>query len=301
MFDVSIVILNWNTRQLLADCIETIFQYQGNLNIEIIVVDNNSSDDSQTMIQTQYPHVKLIENHKNVGFAKGNNQGVVISQAKYVLLLNSDAFLHENSLQILLGLIETTPQIGIVGAHLRNEDGTFQASHTDFPTLWQELLILSGLGRLFYGHWYPSYGPDELEGAKVADYVVGACLLVRKTAYESIGGFDETYFMYAEEVDLCYRMRQAGCEVWYQPVAKVTHLGGASSRHRPTQRERDLYRSRIQFFRTHYGNIHAELLKWQIYAFTTIKFIGHGLIRFLSGGRYGRLVVSPFELYTKKG
>ncbi len=292
MPDVSIIVVNWNTHDLLADCLNSVAATARELDLEIIVVDNASTDGSQTMLQQTFPHVRLIANTENVGFARANNRGLAACQGRYALLLNSDALLTANALQAMLDLAESRPRAGIVGAHLRNRDGSFQASHSPFPNLWQEFLILSGIGRLLYGRWYPSHGSEENEGPQVVDYVEGACLLVRRAAFEQVGGLDEGYFMFSEEVDWCYAMREKGWQVWYQPEARVIHLGGGSSRNRRPQREADLYRSRIRFTRKHYGITAAWLLKAQIVGFTAIKSMGHGLLRRLSGGRYGRQVVS---------
>lgn len=290
--DVSVIILNWNTREMLADCLETVLKHAGHLALELIVVDNASTDGSQTMLQQRFPQVRLIANQNNVGFARGNNQGMAISRGRYLLLLNSDAFVTPGALEGLLRLADTQPRAGIVGAHLLNADGTFQASYTPFPNLWQEFMILSGLGRLLFGRWYPSRGPEEAKGPQVVDYVEGACLLVRPEAFRETSGLDEGFFMYAEEVDWCYTMRQKGWQVWYQPAAKIIHLGGGSSQGRRTQREGDLYRSRVHFFRKHYGDMSAQLLKLQIYSLTAIKIAVHGFLRLISGGRRGRPVVS---------
>jgi N-acetylglucosaminyl-diphospho-decaprenol L-rhamnosyltransferase len=292
MPDVSIVIVNWNTRDLLADCLGSIAQTANGLDVEIIVVDNGSNDGSQDIVRQLFPEVQLIENTKNVGFARANNQATETSQGCYILLFNSDAIATPGAIQSLVHLADAEPRAGIVGAQLLNIDGSFQASYTPFPTLWQEFLILAGLGRLFCGQWYPSRGPDEAKGPQVVDYVEGACVLVRRQAFEEVGGLDEGYFMYAEEVDWCYEMKKAGWQVWYQPAAKILHVGGGSSQHRRPQREADLYRSRVRFFRKHYGDRAAELLKVQIYSLTAIKTIVHGLLRLLSAGRYGRPVVS---------
>lgn len=296
MLDVSIIIVNWNTRDLLADCLDSITQTASDLIFEIIVVDNASTDDSQTMVRQRFPHVRLIANQENVGFARANNQGMAASSGRHALLLNSDALLTPGALQALVSLADAKPRAGIVGAQLLNPDGSFQASHTTFPNLWQEFLILSGIGRLLRGRWYPSHGPEEGKGPQIVDYVEGACLLVRRKAFEDVGGLDEDYFMYAEEVDWCYDMREKGWQVWYQPAAEVIHLGGGSSRNRRTQREGDLYRSRVRFFRKHYGDIAARLLKLQIYGFTAVKIAVHGLLRLLSNGRCGRPVVPLREL-----
>jgi GT2 family glycosyltransferase len=192
----------------------------------------------------------------------------------------------------MFDLAEANPSAGIVGACLLNADGTFQASHTPFPSLWQELMILSGLGRMLYGRWYPSRGPEEDRGPQIVDYVEGACLLVRRDAFEEVGGLDEEYFMYAEDVDWCYSMREKGWQAWYQPEARVIHLGGGSSKSRRTQREGDLYRSRVRFFRKHYGARAAWLLKLLICSLTAVKIMVHGLLHLVSGGRYGRPVIS---------
>jgi N-acetylglucosaminyl-diphospho-decaprenol L-rhamnosyltransferase len=283
----------------LAGCLESIKQTAGDIEHEIIVVDNASTDGSQAMVRQRFPRAHLIANRENVGFARANNQAMAMSRGRYALLLNSDAQMLPHAVQAMLDLAEAQPQAGIVGARLVNADGSFQASHTRFPGPWQEFLILSGVGRMLYGRWYPSHGPDEGKGPQVVDYVEGACMLVRREAFEDVGGLDEGYFMYAEEVDWCYAMRVKGWQVWYQPAAKVIHLGGGSSRNRRPQREGDLYRSRVRFFRKHYGNGVACLLKLQIYGFTAIKIVFHRLLRLVSGGRWGRPIVSMRHLITE--
>lgn len=299
MLDLSVIIINWNTRDLLTDCVRSIYETIDLPALEVIVVDNASTDDSVAVIREQFPQVHLVENHENVGFARANNQGATISQGRYVLLLNSDARLLAGAANTMLDLAEANPRAGIIGAQLRNLDGSFQASHTPFPNLRQEFLILSGLGRLLSGRWYPSHGPEEDKGPQIVGYVEGACMLVRRAAFEQAGGLDESYFMYAEEVDWCYMMQEKGWQVWYQPAAHVTHVGGGSSGTRRTQREGDLYQSRVRFFRKHYGDTAAQLLKLQIYGFTAIKAAVHNLLRLTSGGRYGRQVIPLSYLSAK--
>jgi N-acetylglucosaminyl-diphospho-decaprenol L-rhamnosyltransferase len=299
LMDLSIIIVNWNTRDLLSQCLESVYDTVSDLSFEVIVVDNGSVDGSQAMLRDQFPRACLIQNHENIGFAKANNQALAVSKGRYALLLNSDALLLANAAQAMLDLAKVKPRAGIVGAYLLNADGSFQASYTPFPNLWQEFLILSGLGRIVSDHCYPSHGPEEDKGPQRVDYVEGACMLVRREAFEDVGGLDEGYFMYAEEVDWCYAMREKGWQVWYQPAAKVIHLGGGSSQKRRTQREADLYRSRVRFFRKHYGGRAAWLLKLQIYSLTAIKIAVHGLLRLVSGGRYGRPVVPLRHLASK--
>jgi N-acetylglucosaminyl-diphospho-decaprenol L-rhamnosyltransferase len=293
---ISVVIVNWNTRNLLECCLRSIMAVGEGLIREFIVVDNGSTDDSVAMVRQRFPRVRLVENATNEGFARANNRGVDLAQADWVLLLNTDAYLAPGALRAMVELAASKPNAGLVGAHLRNPDGTFQASHTAFPTLRQELLILTGLGRALYGRWYPSHGPDDIAGPRIADYVEGACMLVRRVAYRAVGGFDEGYFMYAEDVDLGRALRDAGWSVWYQPAAVVTHLGGGSSQRRRPERERDLYRSRVRYFRKHHGDAAARTLKVMILATTVVKGVVHGVLRRATGGQRGRLVPSWHDL-----
>lgn len=289
---VSAVVVNWNTRQLLERCLESLADAGAGLVDETIVVDNASTDDSARMVREGFPSVRLIESVRNEGFARANNRGVRAAHGEYVLLLNTDAFLAAGALRAMIALMDLLPEAGLVGARLQNADGTFQASHTPFPTLWREFLILSSLGRALFGPWYPSRGPGDSRPLLV-DYVEGACMLARRHAYLFVGGFDEGYFMYAEDVDLCRAIRDAGWEVWYQPDAVVTHLGGGSSGGRRPEREADLYRSRVRYQRKYHGNPAARALKAMILATALAKLALHGGLRMLSGGRRGRTVPSP--------
>lgn len=294
--DVSVVIVNWNTCALLSECITAVEREAAAILHDIWVVDNGSSDDSVTMLRRDFPHVQVIESRVNLGFAGANNLAMQRSEGRYLLLLNTDAIVMPGAILTLLDLAEKTPRAGIIGAHLLNSDGSFQASYTHFPTLWQEFLILTTIGRRLHGSWYPSHGPEEAKGAQRVDYVEGACLLVRRDALETVGGLDEGYFMYAEEVDWCRRMAGSGWEVWYQPAAKVVHIGGASSAKRKTGREADLYRSRVRYFRIHHGWLQAEVLKAMIVAFTGMKQIGHALMRWFTRNQRGRQVVTVGDL-----
>lgn len=296
---ISIIIINWNTRQILSECLHSVRATCQGLDYKVIVVDNASTDGSIAMLREDFPEVQVIQNQTNVGFARANNQAMQASTGEYLLLLNSDACLLPGALAQLLGLGQTVPDAGIMGAMLINPDGTFQASHTVFPNLRREFLILNGLGRVLFGRWFPSQGPEAEKGPRSVDYVEGACLFVRRTAYEQVGGLDETFFMYSEEVDWCYRMKKVGWTVWYQPDARVLHYGGASSTGRRTQREGDLYWSRVHFFRKHYGAASANCLKVLILWLSAIKYAFHLILKIFTKGRSGRLVISPWALLLK--
>lgn len=247
------------------------------------------------MVEERFPDVCLICSPTNEGFAKAVNRGAAVAHGQHLLCLNSDARLFPGALAALLAIVEVRPRAGAVGARVLNPDGTLQASHAAFPTLGRELLILSGLGRLLHGPAYPSHRAEEV-APRPADYVSGACMLVRRAAFDEVGGFDERYFLYAEEVDLCYGLRAHRWEVWYQPAAQVVHRGGASSAERGREREAALYRSRIRFFRKHYGDRAAARLTACIYAITAAKIVFHRTLRLASHGRWGRDIVAWRDL-----
>lgn len=297
-FDLSIVIVNWNTHDLLAQCLQSIYDTINDLDFETIVVDNASSDGSLAMVRERFPQAHVIANSENVGFVRANNQAVARCQGRYVLLLNSDTQVLPGSLDKTVRFMDENPRAGIAGVRLLNPDGTFQASYTPFPTLWREFLILSGLGRLLIRPIFPSYGPQTGKGAqRIKGYMEGAYLMARRQAVDQIGGLDERIFMYAEDVDWCYRFHQAGWEVWYLSQASIIHYGGQSSKKRQRRMEAELYRSRVYFIRKHYGRAATFCLKALIYAMTLTKMFVHGLLRFVTRGRRGRTVTSWQELH----
>jgi N-acetylglucosaminyl-diphospho-decaprenol L-rhamnosyltransferase len=296
--DLSIVIVNWNTRKLLAQCLQSLEDTVQDSSLEVWVVDNASSDDSVAMIRKCFPQTHIIANSENVGFVRANNQAIARCQGRYVLLLNSDTKALPNALDEMVHFMDTHPNAGVAGARLLNPDGTFQASHSPFPTLWREFLMLSGLGRRLVRPRYPSYGPGVEEGPRKVGYVEGACLLARREAIDQVGELDERIFMYAEEVDWCYRFAQGGWGIWYLPQVTIIHYGGQSSKLRPTHMEAELYRSRVHFFREHYGPVQSQLLMMMICIITPVKWMVHRIVRFLSGGRKGRDVVGWRELHA---
>ncbi len=298
MIDLSIIIINWNTRSLLSNCLQSIQDTVTDLAIEVIVVDNASEDGSINMVQQSFPHVKTIANPENVGFVHANNQALQLCKGHYVLLLNSDTKVLPNALDEAVRFMDEHPNAGITGVRLLNPDGSFQASYTPFPTLWREFLILSGLGRWLIRSAFPSYGPQTEKGAqRIEGYLEGAYLMTRRKAIEQIGELDERIFMYAEDVDWCYRFHQAGWEIWYLPQSPIIHYGGQSSKQRRGQMEAELYRSRVYFFRKHYGTTAARSLKILIYAMTLVKIGLHSLLRFVSKERAGRTITTWQELH----
>jgi GT2 family glycosyltransferase len=285
---VEVVVPTWNTREITCECLESLAR-EPNRCSGVVVVDNASSDGTAAMVADRFPRARFVRNDANLGFAAAANRGVRETHAPYVLVLNSDARLEPDALETLCRVLDEDDQVGLVGCEILDPDGSFQASHAPFPTLLGELLILSGAGRLLYGRWYPSRAPSRDAAVVTADYVSGACLLIRRAAFDAVGGFDESFFLYAEEVDLCRRLHDAGWKVAHAPGAKVRHRGGASSAR--AQREAALYRGRVLYFRKHQGAAATAVLKAMILASVAAKRLAHGVVGFASKGRRGRPVV----------
>lgn len=284
MLQLTIVIVNWNVRDLLRACL-TSLRDEGP-NTEIIVVDNASSDGSVEMVRHEFPAVRLIANDHNAGFGAANNQAVRESSSKYVLFLNPDTEARPAAVEHLLAFIDQRPQVACVGAKLLNPDGSVQPSRRAFPRIGTAFVESTMLQRYF--GWLPSvrrFYRAELphDQPQQVDWLVGACLLVRRSALDEVGGFDERFFMYSEEMDLCYRLKQAGYEVWYVPEAEVVHHEGASSAQDLFRRNINFHESRYRFFRKHHGALPALALRWFVF----------GTYLFQLGEEGGKLLLQP--------
>jgi GT2 family glycosyltransferase len=278
MTDLSVVIVNWNTREFLSRCLRSVYDTTLDLDFEVIVVDNGSTDGSQEMVQQEFPGVGLIVNTENKGFAKANNQAIRRSRGGYVLLLNSDAFVRENAIEHAIAFMDGHPEAGMAGCKLLFEDGRLQPSCYAFPTLFTEFLIAVGLDRLFpRSRLFGKYGMTywDFDDIREVDVILGAFMLVRATAIDEVGLMDERYFMYSEEVDWCYRFREKGWKIYFYPHVEAVHLGGGSTRRVRAEMLIRLYGSRIEFFRKHHGRLSARLLKLVI-GFNCLLRIGPG-------------------------
>jgi GT2 family glycosyltransferase len=251
MADLSVIIVNWNTRDLLIQCLESVFRTAGGVDLEIFVVDNGSTDGSGRAVKKRFPDVKVIENQWNIGFAGANNQALKRSGGKYLLLLNPDAQVKPNAIEALMSFMESHSRAGVAGAQLLHSNGSKQNSIANFPSLATELLNKSLLRRLF-PEKFPGKGRHYSEPIEV-DSVIGACMMVRRRAAEQVGLLDEDYFLFLEETDWCYRMKQAGWEVYHVPQAEVDHLQGKSAGEVKKEAKVEFYRSRYHFFRKNRG------------------------------------------------
>jgi GT2 family glycosyltransferase len=278
MLDLSIVIVNWNASDLLLRCLKAVYATCGTLELEVIVVDNASMDDSVAVLRDQFPQVNVVENKENLGFSKANNQGIRMAKGRYYLLLNTDTFVHPGTLETMIKFMDEHPEAGASGCQLYYEDGSLQRSCTSFPTLATELWQALWLDRVFrrspiFGKYRMSYW--DFNDTRQVDSIIGAFMMLRCEALDQVGLLDESYFMYSEEVDLCYRMHQAGWKVMFTPKATATHLWGGTSKRIPGETTfLRLYHSRMKFFRKHYGSFNAILYKLILSLGSTVRVIG---------------------------
>jgi N-acetylglucosaminyl-diphospho-decaprenol L-rhamnosyltransferase len=257
LLDLSIVIVNWNTKDLLRDCLSSVYASEGDFAFEVVVVDNCSQDGSASMVGDEFPLVHLIESEVNGGYAYANNLGLRRLVARYYLLLNTDTMLPPSALQDMLGFMDTHPEVGIAGPKLVMADGSLDlACRRSFPTVENSCYKLFGLSRLFpnsrrFGAYNLTYlDPDE---ASEVDSVVGAFMMVRAEVVEEVGGLDEEFFMYAEDLDWALRAKQAGWKVYYYPEVTVLHYKRQSSDQNRGRARYEFWRAMYIFYRKHYA------------------------------------------------
>ena len=229
---LSIIILCWNDRRVIADCLQSIFANTHSTEYEVIVSDNGSTDGSVEFIRSSYPMVRVIENGRNLRFAKANNVGIRASLGEYVLILNPDTIIHDGTLDRMISFSDQHPEAGAFGCRVLNSDGSYQVSARPFASHrgeWIAALYMRSLGRLH--KWFTADSYPGWKGAteRQVGWVSGCFILVRGSLLKSLGGFDEQFFYYYEDMDLCRRVWQAGYPILYNPEATITHLGGQST------------------------------------------------------------------------
>lgn len=269
---LSIVIVNWNTRELLAQCLTSILAQVEPTQTEIWVVDNASSDHSVELLRDRFPSVKFISSRVNLGFAAANNLALRRAHGKFILLLNPDTIVGPGAIARLADFLDAHADVGAVAPRLVNPDGSLQVSCEPFPTLFREFWRLFHLDR-----WrrFASYAPTRWMQStpQRVDVARGACLMVRRSVFEQLGWFDEQFFMYSEEVDLCRRLACAGYAVVWLPDAQVMHLGAQSTRQVEDAMFFQLYKGKIQYFRKHYGTVAAWIYRAILFVAAAARLI----------------------------
>ena len=276
MLDLGIIVVNYNVRDLLRDCLASVLESRGDLAFNVCVVDNGSVDGSADMVAAEFPRVRLIR-AENRGYAAGNNLGLraygfgsATAGARYALLLNPDTVIAPMVLADMLTFMEARPQAGVVGPRLVREDGSLdKACRRGFPTPEVAFYRMSGLSKLFsrsrrFGRYNLTYlSPDV---TTEVDSVVGACMLIRGQVLAEVGLLDEQYFMYAEDLDLCFRAKERGWQVWYNAAVTVLHYKGQSSRQRSTFANVQFYKTMRLFHDKHFRARSSALTNWTIHA-----------------------------------
>lgn len=284
---LSIIILCWNDMKVIDDCLRSILSGTSSTDFEIIVSDNGSSDGSAMFIREKFPQVNVIENCANLRFSKGNNVGIAASKGEYVLILNPDTIIHEGSLDRWIEFADRHPEAGGFGCRVLNPDGSYQRSARPFPTVLRGWLAALGLGPL--GYLSEHFISDEYAGWKgdterLIDWHSGCCLMVRADLLKRLGGFDDQFQYYYEDVDLCHRIWDAGQRILFTPTVTIAHLGGQSTSQRfPIAFELDKYRNRYRYFYKYFGREGARDCRRYSLARIWVRRFGYRLIGLLKG------------------
>ncbi len=273
--DVSIIIVNYNTKKLTEDAIKSVFNSRTGFSYEIILIDNHSSDGSVNYLKQQFPEIKIIENYKNLGFSKANNQGIKIAKGRYILLLNSDTIINVETLETMIDFMDRNKRIGASGCKVILPNGKLdEACRRGFPTPSASLFYLLGLAKIFpesptFNRYH--LGHLDIDEDYPVDSLVGAFMIVRKETINEIGLLDEEFFMYGEDIDWCYRIKEAGWIVYYYPYTQIIHYKGASSRKKPFKIVYEFHRAMFLFHKKHYEKKYAFIVNWFVYAGISIK------------------------------
>lgn len=271
MLDLAIIIVSWNVRDYLRDCLTSVFGelHRSGILGAVWVVDNGSTDGTLALLKNIFPQVNVIVNQNNVGFGAANNQGMKAAAAespRYFFLLNPDTLVRPGAFKKMLTFMDSRPDVGVAGARLVYGDGRFQHSAFAFPGIRQLVFDLFPLPARFYeSRWngrYPRhyYHPDRKPFA--VDHTLGATMMVRRDVAEATGGFDEAFHMYCEEIDWSWRIREAGWEIYTVPAAEVVHFGGESTKQIPARSIINLWGSRAQLYQKHYHSWRRRLAVW---------------------------------------
>lgn len=280
MPEISIIIVSFNTKNLLKKCLASIFKFLKGVNFEVIVVDNASSDDSGQVAKS-FDVVRVIENKKNLGFGTANNQGARIAAGNWLFFFNSDAYLIDNSLLKLLDRLDKDQKIAVAGPLILNPNRSIQQSVGFFPHLPQVFYWMSFLDDLPGGEMFSPYHVDHdrfYKKEQKVDWVTGAAMLVRRDVFEKISGFDEKIFLYGEDVDLCYRIKKVGFEVTFSPLAKIVHLGRGSHKGQNIGAIVGEYSGVLYFYKKYKGTLAQILLKILLKVGAVLRILIFGVI-----------------------
>jgi GT2 family glycosyltransferase len=274
--DVSIVVINWNTREILRECLSSITEQTQGIKYEVIVVDNASTDGSAEMVKDDYPEVVLVENSENRGFAAANNQAILMAKGRYVLLINSDTIVLDNAIEKVVDFAEEHPKSAVVGCRALNSDRSLQLTCFKHPSILNMILSSTYLYKIFPKNKF--FGRERMtwwdrNSAREVDVVTGCFMLLREKAIKQVGLMDERFFMYGEETDWCYRFKNHGWKVMFTPCAEIVHLGGQSSKKIITEMSLQLHGSILQFIHKHRPRWEYVLACLLVWLFCAVRII----------------------------
>ncbi len=279
MIQLSIIIVNYNVKAFLQNCLLSIQKALDHIPSEIIVVDNASDDGSVEIIKKNFPHITLIESPANLGFSKANNIGLKLAKGKYICLINPDTIVEENTFLEMIKFMESNSEAGLAGCKILNPDGTFQlACRRSFPTPWVAFTKIVGLSKIFpKSKLFAKYNLTYLDENQTyeVDAVSGSFMFLRREVYEKIGGLDETFFMYGEDLDYCYRVKEAGYKVYYVHSTKIIHFKGESTKRSNIDELKHFYDAMRLFVHKHFSG------SWLVEPFLQLAINGRSLLAFL--------------------
>jgi GT2 family glycosyltransferase len=300
---VAVIVVSYNTRDLLLECLSSVIQSTASAEVEIVVVDNGSSDASVEAVRQTYPQVATILNETNLGFGVACNQAIKASVAPLILLLNSDARLTPESFDTLCDAIRLNNRCGAAGCRIVNSDGVETTNTRNFLTPFNQALELLGfVGRLNSRYLKRSYrpNPDHNQLDCKVDWVDGACLMLRRLALDEVGIFDEQFFMYSEDEDLCFRLRSHGWTVCYSAGGSSIHHGAASTMQNKSEMLRQFYSSQILFLTKHRGKVSAQLYLVSMKTVLLLKRLVHPLFSRNRGRESAERLIALSQAWSSK-
>jgi GT2 family glycosyltransferase len=284
MLQLSIVVICWNDSKVIFECLDSIYRETSAISFEVIVSDNGSTDGSADEIEKKYPQVRIVRNGANLGFARGNNEGIKIAKGELVLILNPDTIILDRALEKLVSFAQNHPEAGAFGCRVLNPDGSFQNPARPIPSVMGYLIAalclrwLAHISDVFASDVYPGWdGTTE----RTIGFQSGCCVLFRSRTLNELKGFDERFFYHFEESDLCFRVWKAGSSILYFPGAEITHLGGQSVGRFPIRFKLETYRSQYRFFYKHYGRRGVTQVRLVTLLSLRLRKVGYRLLRLL--------------------
>jgi len=299
--DVSIIIVNWNTRDILRDCLRSVYEQTQAITFKVIIVDNASRDGSAEMVKEEFPQAILIENSQNRGFAAANNQAIKTAGGRYVLLLNSDTVVLDNAIAKAVKFADEHPYTAVVGCRVLNRDYTLQRTCFIYPSLLNTFLAATYLYKIFPKSRF--FGREQMtwwdyNDVREVEAVCGCFLLARKEAIDQVGRIDEKYYVYGEETDWCYRFKKNGWKIMFTPGAQIIHYGGQTTKRLPDKFLLQLYGAKLIFIRKHKSKPAFFLARLLTALFFSVR-VPYWLVVEIFGGSKNKQPIAATKTYLK--